>query len=54
MPSLCFLWPLRGDGTEGGGVLHFLFIASRASCFRAIVPCAFFEERGLFLGAFLC
>lgn len=37
-----FLWPFRGDGTEGGGVLHFLFIASQASCFRAIVLCACF------------
>lgn len=42
MPSPCFLWPLRGDGTEGRGILRFLFIASRASCFRAIVLCAFF------------
>lgn len=47
MPSPCFLWLLGGDGTEGRGVLHFLFIALRASCFRAIVLCArSFEERG--------
>lgn len=52
MPSPCFLRPLRGDGTAGRGVLCFLFIASRASCFRAIVPYAFFVERGLFLRAF--
>lgn len=42
MPSPCFLWPLRDDGTEGRGVLRFLFIASRAGCFRAIVLCACF------------
>lgn len=40
MPSPCFLRPLRGDGTAGRGVLCFLFIASRASCFRAVVLCA--------------
>lgn len=44
MPSPCFLWPLRDDGTEGGGVLHFLFIALRAGCFRDIVLCACFFE----------
>lgn len=42
MPSPCFLLALRGDGTEGRGVLRFLFIASRARGFRAIMLCACF------------
>lgn len=53
MPSPCFLWLLRGDGTAGRGVLCFLFLASRASCFRAIVPCAFFCEARFISKSFL-